>query len=153
MKIYFLTAFFILFITKSLNAQQEPIKLNLSAKRIANNNFDVIINAQISKGWHIYSQSQQKGSIVIPTIIKFKTNPLIILQGDLKETGKKEFLFDKITSTGTYFYKDSVEFIQLIKFKAKVKTNLKGYITYQTCTDEQCLPPKTFSFDIEINNQ
>ena len=60
-------------------------------------------------------------------------------------------------------YAEKVDFVQVIELKVKgyrfrensqgAKTNLTGTVTYQTCNDHECLPPKTERFDIAIGFQ
>ncbi len=45
-------------------------------------------------------------------------------------------------------YSGKVDFVQVVKLKANVKTNLTGSVEYQTCDDKKCLPPKTVNFSI-----
>ena len=47
------------------------------------------------------------------------------------------------------FFKENATFKQ--KMKVSTSTSVKGVITYMTCNDTMCLPPKDVEFVITIN--
>jgi thiol:disulfide interchange protein DsbD len=106
--------------------------------------------AKIDVGWHIYSQTQPKDAIAVPTSIKFTKNPLMSLNGKLKEVGNLERHTEKTLGITQNQFSDTVDFVQVIKMNRKAKTNASGTIEFQVCTDEKCLPPKTIHFSIPI---
>ncbi|HMR92244.1 MAG TPA: protein-disulfide reductase DsbD family protein, partial [Chitinophagaceae bacterium] len=106
--------------------------------------------ATIQSGWHLYSQTQPEDAIAIPTGIKFTGNPLLSLEGGIKEVGKLEKFHDKKLALSANQYSKKVDFVQVVKLKANAKTNVSGSIEYQTCDDEKCLPPKTVKFSVAI---
>ena len=131
------------------NAQvQNPVKWKYEAKK-KGVNYEVVITATVDKPWHIYSQNTGKNG-PIPTTITFKTNPLITLNGKVKETGNLEKIYDKNFQTDVLFYSGSVVFTQIIQVKAGVKTNISGTVEYMVCDDEKCLPPTKKTFDIKL---
>ena len=131
------------------NAQvQNPVKWKYEAKK-KGANYEVVITATVDKPWHIYSQNTGKNGPV-PTTITFKTNPLITLNGKVKEAGKLEKIYDKNFQTDVLFYSGSVVFTQTIQVKAGVKTNISGTVEYMVCDDEKCLPPTKKTFDIKL---
>ena len=88
--------------------------------------------------------------MIIPTTFTFTANPLVKLEGKIQELGKMEKFTDKSLGISANQYAGTVTFIQKVKLKSNVKTNLKGSVEYQTCDDKKCLPPKTVNFDIAI---
>lgn len=133
----------------ALSAQvQNPVSWKYEAKK-KGTAYEVVITATIEKPWHIYSQNTGKNGPV-PTNIIFKTNPLISLDGKVKETGKLEKIYDKNFQTDVLFYSNSVIFTQTIKVKGPVKTNISGTVEYMVCDDEKCLPPTKKTFDIKL---
>ena len=69
------------------------------------------------------------------------------------ESGVKQFSYEKSTNVAAYFYDNSVDFIQVVYLKAKVKTNVSGFVTFQVCNENKCLPPRTIPFIIAIVNK
>jgi len=127
---------------------QDPVHWTYSAKKIAGKEYEVHLTAKMENGWHIYAQKQPKDAIAVPTTFLFTKNPLVTLTGKPIEKGKKETYMDKVAGITQYYYADSVEFIQVFKLKAQVKTSLIGSVTFQACTNEMCLKEKTENFNI-----
>jgi hypothetical protein len=72
------------------------------------------------------------------------------LTGGVKEVGKLEKFTDKDLGVSANQYSKLVLFTQKVKLKGKAKSNVSGNVTYQTCDDKKCLPPKTVSFNIAL---
>jgi hypothetical protein len=146
--------FLLCLITLSVGVQAQPLNpvtWTFSAKKIADKTYEVHLTAAIKQGWHLYSQAQPDNAIAIPTGFTINNNPLIVLEGKIKEIGKIEKFHDKKLDLSANQYSGTVDFVQLVKLKANAKTNLTGNVEYQTCDDEKCLPPKTVTFSIAIN--
>ena len=87
----------------------------------------------------------------VPTTLNFKRNPLVTLDGNVKETGQPKTIHDEIFGVDVKYYAETVSFVQTVKLKSAVKTNLSGTIKYMVCNDQMCLPPKTVPFNIQLN--
>lgn len=146
--ILFIMLFFSLGI---IHAQMlNPVLWTFTAKKTADKTYEVHLLATIQSGWHLYSQTQPADAINIPTEISFNKNPLLVLDGKAKENGKMELFVDKRLGISANQYKDKVEFVQKVKLKSNVKTNVVGSIEFQTCDDKKCLPPKKLDFSIAL---
>ena len=139
------------FIVGVLSAQAlNPVNWNFSSKKIADNLYEVQMTATIQEGWHLFSQNQPKDAIAQPTTVVFNKNPLLQLDGKVKEIGTLEKFKDKELDISANQYSNKVVFTQRVKLKGKAKTNVTGKLTYQTCNDEKCLPPKTINLAIAL---
>lgn len=145
--IFFLT--FVLAITV-VNAQLNPVSWTFTSKKIADKTYEVHLTATMQSGWHLYSQVQPEDAIAIPTGFKLNNNPLLALDGKIKEIGKMEKFHDAKLEVSANQYAGKVDFVQVVKLKANVKTNLTGSVEYQTCDDKKCLPPKIVNFSVAI---
>lgn len=140
-------------ITTSVNAQLlQPIKWSYSAKKTADKTYEIHFTATIQSGWHLYSQSQPEDAIIEPTAFTFNNNPLVSLDGKVKEVGKMEKFRDAKLDISANQYSKTVDFVQVVKLKANAKTSITGSVAFQTCNDERCLPVKTEKFTIAISN-
>ena len=52
-----------------------------------------------------------------------------------------------------FYYEKTVEFILVVRLKAKAKTNFKGNVEYVLCNDSRCLPPASVPFNLEIGDK
>lgn len=138
-----------IFSTWSLQAQF-PVSWSFSSKKISEKTFELHLTANIQSGWHLYSQDQPDDAIAIPTDIKINNNPLLKLDGKVKEVGNMEKYKDKILGVSAHQYSNKVDFVQLLKIKSNAQTNVSGTVQFQTCDDKKCLPPKTVTFNIAL---
>lgn len=133
-----------------LQAQVNPVSWSYSAKKLADKTYEIHLTASIQSGWHLYSQSQPEDAIAEPTSFVFNGNPLVVLDGKIKEVGEVEKFHDKTLDVSANQYSGTVDFVQVVKLKASARTNLTGKLTFQTCDDKKCLPPKTVNFTVPI---
>jgi thiol:disulfide interchange protein DsbD len=140
------------FFTATLGAQAQlnPVSWTFSAKKIDAKTYEIHLSAAIQPGWHMYSQNQPGDAIAIPTTVTINNNPLLVLDGKVKELGKMEKYKDAALGVSANQYANKVEFVQVVKLKAAAKTNFAGNVEFQTCDDKKCLPPKTVSFNIAL---
>ena len=147
--------FFTLFLLATIgaaNAQAlNPIQWTYTAKKIADKTYEVHLTANIQTTWHLYSQTQPADAINQPTEIIFKKNPLVVIDGNIKEVGKMQLFKDDKLKISANQYADKVDFVQKVKLKSNTKTNLVGSVEYQTCDDKKCLPPKKIDFTVALN--
>jgi hypothetical protein len=147
----FVLILFSFFMVGLLSAQGlNPVSWSFTSKKISDNVYELQMVASIQQGWHVYSQSQPKDAIAQPTTVVFNKNPLIELDGKLKEAGNLEKFKDKELDISANQYSNKVVFSQRVKMKGKAKTNVTGKLTYQTCNDEKCLPAKTINVSIPL---
>jgi thiol:disulfide interchange protein DsbD len=128
-----------------------PVSWNFSSKKINDKEFELQLTATIQQGWHLYSQTQPEDAIAQPTSFNFNKNPLLDLNGKVKEVGKMEKYKDEKLDISANQYSNKVVFVQRVKMKGKAKTAVTGKLEFQTCNDEKCLPPKTVNFSIALN--
>ena len=48
------------------------------------------------------------------------------------------------------YFENTIDFVQTVKLKANVKTNLAGSVEFMVCNDSRCLPPSTVEFKVNI---
>ncbi|MGC3945478.1 MAG: protein-disulfide reductase DsbD family protein [Chryseolinea sp.] len=131
-------------------AQKEsPVKWSFSSRKKADNVYEVVLSASVSKPWHIYSQFTPKGG-PLATDITFATNPIVVFDGDVKESGKLLTNYDKSFKVDVKYFSDKVEFVQTVKTRGAVQTDVRGTIEYMVCDDSKCLPPVKQPFEIKL---
>lgn len=147
MRKFFLTILTTVFLFSLTTTAQikDPVKWSATSKKVATG-YEVTLTATLPKPWHIYSQHTGDGG-PIPTSFKFAKNPLVTFEGSVKEVGKLMEAYDKNFDTKVKSFGEKVDFVQTVKVKGNIKTNVSVTVEYMTCDDSQCLPPtkKTFS--------
>ncbi len=133
-----------------VSAQFSPVSWSQEAEKISDTEYNLVFTAEIQDGWYVYSQFLDDGGPV-PTTFTFTSDDGITMLGKLTETGdNKKDKFDDIFGMQLIKYGDEVKFIQKIQVSSTVKS-VKGYLTYMTCNNESCLPPKDIDFEISLN--
>ena len=67
-----------------------------------------------------------------------------------QRNGKPKTIHDDIFGVDVKYYGDNVSFVQVVKLKSPVKTNISGTVKYMVCNEKMCLPPKTVPFNIVL---
>ena len=150
-KFTILTSILALFFAAANAQLDNPVKWIYTAKKIADKAYELHITANLDGNWHIYAQDAGKGPE--PTSFSFEANPLVKLDGKVKESGKLEKTFDPNFHSTLKYYNKQVDFIQKIKLRSTATTLVKGIITFMVCNDKKCLPPKEVPFSIKVEGK
>ncbi|HUZ60732.1 MAG TPA: protein-disulfide reductase DsbD domain-containing protein [Hanamia sp.] len=144
------TTGFLLLFSNILFAQiQNPVSWIATSKKINDKTYEIHLTANIDNGWHTYSQTTPDGGPVA-TSITFTKNPLLILDGKTKEIGKLEKHYEPLFGVDVKQFSNKVDFVQLVKLKAPVKTSVNVAVEFMVCNDKQCLPPSTRKFTVAL---
>ncbi len=150
MKTFVLTVASIFIVMISLHAQlHDPVKWDYAAIKNSDNEYTVTISETLDPDWHIYSINTPIGGPV-PTTFTFKKNPLVVIDGKTIEKGKSKTVHDDIFGVDVKYYGENVMFVQVVRLKSPVKTNLSGTVKYMVCNEKMCMPPKTVPFNIQL---
>lgn len=123
---------------------QEPIKFKTEWKQNSESEAEIIFNATIDKGWHVYSTELEEGG---PISASFNIDQIQGAEtiGKLTPVGNEINEMDPIFGMKVRYFKDKATFIQKIKITDK-NYSIKGYLEYGACNDENCLPPTSVDF-------
>ena len=136
----------------SASAQMEnPVQWSYSAKKIADKTYELHITAILEGKWHIYAQDAGEGPV--PTEFSFTTNPLVKMDGKVREVGKLEKSYDPNFKSVLKYYGSKVDFVQKVKLKSNATTVVAGTVTYMVCNDKKCLPPKDVPFSVKVGGK
>ncbi len=124
---------------------QEPVKFQTELKKISDTEAELVFNATIDAGWHLYSTELPEDGPVSATI-NFDKMEGVELVGKLTPIGKVIEHFDNMFEMNLRYFENKGTFVQKVKFTSDTYT-LKGYLQYGACNDENCLPPT----DVEFN--
>ncbi|HXB91599.1 MAG TPA: protein-disulfide reductase DsbD domain-containing protein [Puia sp.] len=141
---------FLLIGAGSLAMAQSSKKVNWSytAKKIADKTYEIHMTATIGGDYHLYAQDAG-GDGPIPTAFTFTKSPLFTLDGVVKEKGQLVKKFETAWNHDVKYYERTVDFVQVVRLKTNVKTDLAGKVEFMVCNDKECLPPATV--DVKVN--
>jgi hypothetical protein len=149
MKTLLLPVFLLCFVLALQAQSSKQVKWTYSAKKIADKTYEVHLTAAISGDYHLYAQDAG-GEGPIPTTFSFSKNPLINLDGKVKEVGKLVKKFESAWGHNVQYYESSVDFVQVVKLKGNAKTSLAGKVEFIVCSNERCLPPADVDFQVNV---
>jgi thiol:disulfide interchange protein DsbD len=113
--------------------------------------FDVRVDATIEDGWHVYATTQTSGGPV-PLNFDIPRGGPFSFGGPIDEPlPQREF--DRNFEIETLFHKDRAAFgipVKVATGTASSVHRLLVVVTYQTCNDTLCLPPKDVELSLDI---
>lgn len=130
-------------------AQGNPVNWSFKSKKVSDTEYDLVLTAEVKKGWFIYSQYLESDEGPVATSFTFVEDGSYELIGETKEEGHKKEGFDDIFGMNLIKFSDEVTFTQRIKLKEKMQS-ISGSLDFMTCDDERCLPPATVEFEIQL---
>ena len=128
---------------------ENPVKWSYSAQKTGKNEANILIKADIQKGWHLYSQFVEDGG-PIPTSFAFSPTKDFNLEGKVSESPKAVTAFDTNFGMKIAWHETQVTFIQKIK-TTSTNFTLKGVLEYMVCNNNKCLPPTEQEFSIPVD--
>ncbi len=141
--------------TLSANAQMhDPVKWDTSVEKVSENEFDLVITANIEEGWHLYSQHIPEAPIrPIPTSFKFEEEKKEFeLIGKTTE-GEGHEEHDSVFEMLIKYFEDQAVFKQRVKVISDKKITIKGVLEFMVCDDTNCLPPTEVDLLFEVGDQ
>jgi thiol:disulfide interchange protein DsbD len=122
----------------------DPVHWSFSVKHVSGDEYDLIFNARMDKGWHIYGQDIDDGGPV-PTSFTFEEGGHFTAEGSMKESDNAKTAHDKIFEMTLIKFSEYATFTQRVKWTNHDQP-IAGYLTFMTCDHERCLAPKDVDF-------
>lgn len=120
-------------------AVQAQVSFTVKYKRVNPTTVDIVFTGTAQPGWHIYSTNIGEGG---PTRATFGVDKIkgAKLKGGLKGRPGAKTMQDPIFEMPVTYYEGHATFTQRVELLDK-DYELKGYLKYGACNDENCLPP------------
>lgn len=109
------------------------------------------LEAQIAKGWHIYSLTQKPGG-PIPLRIELVGAADVLVRGIIKAP-QPDRAFDKNFGIETELYSGNPQFTIPVGVSGRSVTGIRRFqvaARYQVCSESLCLPPRTDKVDVAL---
>jgi len=148
MKSLFISLIFIL-AGNFLTAQEVPVKWSFAAEKVSEQEYDLVITADIDQGWSVYSQYLENDDGPIKTTFEFKASGNMELIGKTAESGNKKESYDEIFAMNLIKFSKQAIFTQRVKV-VNLSEPVSGFLTYMTCDNTSCLPPTDVNFSIPL---
>ena len=117
----------------------KPVKVTTELKTISDTEAQIIFNAAIDPGWHMYSTNVVPDG---PTPATFTAEKLVgcELNGSLQPVGNVIKHYEDMFAADVYYFEGKGQFVQKLKLKGG-KYEVEGYMRYGACNDKNCAPP------------
>jgi hypothetical protein len=148
MKRMLLLLSFFFVVISGFTQSSKQVKWNFAAKKIADKTYEVHMTANIGGNYHLYAQNAGDGPV--STSFKFTRNPLLVLDGNVKEVGKLKKVYEEAFGSEVKFYEKTVNFVQVVKVRGSAKSNLTGKVEFMVCNEKECLPPAEIDFSVNV---
>jgi cytochrome c biogenesis protein CcdA/DsbC/DsbD-like thiol-disulfide interchange protein len=123
-----------------------PVKWTFYKKASENGVVELLFNASIDEGWHMYAVNMPDDGMTIPTTFNYDTVGFEPVSKVSEPTPITEF--DPMFGTDLSFHKGKVSFSQQVRLKEAISTII-GTIEYMVCDDRQCvIQTADFAFDV-----
>lgn len=139
----------LLIFTRFAGAQVlEPVTWSFRSEKTAENSYDIVMTAAIEDKWHLYAMDLPEGG-PIATSFTFETPTGYNLEGKPIAVNTPVVKFDNSFGMDIGMHSGTTEFRQKITVK-ELPVTVSGFVTFMSCDDTQCLPPRDVEFSVAI---
>ncbi|HZJ73451.1 MAG TPA: cytochrome c biogenesis protein CcdA [Perlabentimonas sp.] len=139
MKKNILIVFFVALASIAGAQVNDPVSWTISSKQIDSHKYQIVLEASIDMGWHLYSSELPDGG-PLPTSIVFEENDSYKIIGKLVPEGKPNVEFDEVFDMELAYFDAYAKFTQIIELNDGAEgANISGEIEYQACYEDKCI--------------
>ncbi|MCH8902602.1 MAG: thioredoxin family protein [Bacteroidetes bacterium] len=126
-----------------------PVKWTLKVEDLGSSEYNLIFNAEIDEGWHVYSQYLENDDGPVATSFVFEESDDYVRIGKVIETGNVINSFDSVFEMKVTWVEENGNFTQKIKL-SEDEVTIKGHFEFMTCDDRQCIAPEFVDFEVNL---
>ncbi|MEG2493617.1 MAG: cytochrome c biogenesis protein CcdA [Rikenellaceae bacterium] len=134
------------------SAQPNLVKWKATTSHIKDNIYEIVLDAKIGKGWHMYDMGPYELNGPNATIVKAKSLDGAIKQGNAFQKTKPTKVFDEVYKIEIGYFEGHARFAQKVKL-TKDEATIKMYVEWMICDDTSCMPPTDSTFTIKIKSE
>ena len=129
----------LLFSSNAFSQIQDPVKWKVSTQKVDETKYEVIFDATIDMGWHLYSSENPPGG-PIPTTFIFTESENYSAVGNPKPIGDAKVEHDEIFEMDVAYFDNKAQFVQTIELNEGIEgAKVSGEIEYQACFEDKCI--------------
>jgi len=129
---------------------QNPVRWTFSVRDLGNCKAELVYTATIEDGWYVYSQYLENDMGPVATSFTYKEGGHFKAEGKNRESGDKSTSYDNNFDMTLTKLKHQGVFTQTITV-INNKVPVDGYLTFMTCNNEMCLPPRDVDFRFDLS--
>lgn len=130
-----------------------PVKVQSQLKEISATEAELVFDATIEAGWHMYSTEVVEFGPT-PTSLTVEKISGAKLKGALKPKGSPIKKYEEMFAADVFYFEKAASFVQKLTLKGG-KYHVEGFLEYGACNDQSCTPPTKvdFSYDGEAKKE
>ena len=129
----------------------EPVKWQFSLNSVSDTEVEIVAEAAIDEGWHLYSVNLPEGGPV-PTSISLIESGKYEAAGEIKQEPQPEKQYDQAFDMELSWFSNSATLTLPVRIKSSDVKVVEGYVEFMVCDDEQCLPPDRLDFSLPLED-
>ena len=145
-KLLFLIVFFVT-ISVAYAQMANPVKVQSQIKEISATEAELIFNATIEVGWHMYSTEVVEFGPT-PTSLTVEKISGAKLKGALTPKNSPIKKFEEMFEADVYYFEHTASFSQKLTLEGG-KYHVEGFLEYGACNDQSCTPPTKVDFHFD----
>jgi len=126
-----------------------PVKVQSQLKEVSATEAELVFNATIEPGWHMYSTEVVEFGPT-PTSLTVEKISGAKLKGGLKPKNAPIKKYEEMFAADVFYFEKAATFVQKLTLEGG-KYHVEGFLEYGACNDQSCTPPTKvdFSYDGE----
>ncbi len=149
-RLLFVAALFLARTLMAQSASESPVSWTFEAHPKGNQEYELRYKATITEGWYLYSTKMFGEEGPVPTTFEYDSSSHFSLVGKVTESGDLKENFDPNFGMKLLKFSHTATFSQVVKV-TNASQPVKGYLTFMTCNDKSCLPPKDVDFNFNLD--
>ena len=127
----------------------DPVDWSFDVEIKDGNQANLVMEATIEEGWHIYAMDLPSDQGPLPTEFIYNPSDSYSLAGKTKE-GEYITHYDPNFDMDLNYFEDEALFTQTINRLSKEDFSVTGELSFMVCNEEMCLPPEYVEFDFKV---
>lgn len=130
-------------------AQSNPVKWSISAQRADDSLYNIIIDARIASGWHLYDLGPYDGGPVA-TSFTFEPSENYRLVGKMRQSVAPTVKHDPVFNMQIGYYENFARFVQQVR--PTYNCTIEAVVEWMCCNDQNCMPPADETLTVTIKD-
>ncbi|MBP3350350.1 MAG: thioredoxin family protein [Bacteroidaceae bacterium] len=124
----------------------EPVKWTQELKMVSENEAELVFNATIEEGWHLYTTDVPADG-PMPAALRVDVMEGVELDGELQSVGEVHTEYDAMFEMDVNYFSNAGSFVQRLKIADPENYRFEGLLEGQSCTEGACMPVESpFSY-------
>lgn len=135
----------------SAQDDKQPAQWKYTVNEVGEGTYEIVFEATIDKGWHMYDLGPYDAMGPNPTVVNFENVEGATVEGAAYELDEPIVIFDEVFGMEIGYYENTARFAQKVVLNEPT-AKLTGYIEWMECNDVGCTPMQYYDFDIELSS-